>query len=440
MRDKGATGMGSTTRLLHRAWRVLGSVRLAAILLAALLLATLVASLFPQMPSDPIGREPWLSAVALRYHHATGLLFSLGLFKIYYTPWYVALLAGLLASTVACTLQRLPRLWQSLIRPPAVAHPDAFYRAVAQRIEWPLASLEAGLAAAQSVLSRHGYQVCTKQEEAGRCAHVQGERGRWAQAGTLLSHISALFLILAVTARPALSRQMANLTLLPGQRQTLDLPPPLTVEAGLPVLARYTNGQPRDVQVPLTVLEQGVPVVSQTVRINHPLTYQGTALRLQAYGPAVQVSAPEGTFDLALEHSQVATVSLPEAGLTLRVAPSSTEGPLFVEALATDGTFLGSGTVGDGATIDIEGTPISFFLSHYTVWEVDRDPTFVVAIAAAGGLLTGIVVSLWVPHRRIWLRVDGQKVQMVAMGDLTDLEAMASEMARASTGIPGSRE
>ena len=424
--------MGSTTRLLRRAWRALGSTQLAAILMAALLLATLAASLFPQMPGDPAAREAWLSAVALRFHGATRLLSSLGLFGVYHSPWYVALLAGLLASTVVCTLQRLPRLWRSLTRPPAITHPDAFYEAFSRRREWPHASLEAGMAAAQAVLLQHGYRVRTEGAEAERCAHVQGERGRWAQGGTILTHLAALLLMAAVMARPALSQQVTSVTLLPGQRQRLELPRDLVVETGPLVLKRTASGEPRDFQAPLTIIEAGAPVASQTVRVNHPLTYRGTAFYLQGYGPAVQIAAPEGRFDVALDRSLASELWLPEAGVGLRIASSPEGGSLFVEASAADRAILGSGEVLDGQTIEVAGTALTFVLGHYSVWQVVRDPTFAIAVAAAGALLAGILVSLWVPHRRVWLHVAESKTRMVAAGDLAcDFEAMAREMAPA---------
>ena len=432
--------MGSKTRLLQRAWRALGSTQLAAILMAALLLATLAASLFPQMPGDPAAREPWLSAVELRFHGATRLLFSLGLFGVYQSPWYLALLAGLLASTVACTLQRLPRLWRSLRRPPAITHPDAFYEAMARRMAWPHASLEAGLAAAQAVLLRHGYQVRTEQAEAERCAYVQGERGRWSQAGTIVSHVAALLLVAAVMARPALSHQVANVTLLPDQRQRLELPRDLAVEAGSLVLKQTASGELADIRATLTIVEAGAPVASQMVRVNHPLTYQGTAFYLQGYGSAVQIAAPEGRFDVALDRSLASETWLPEAGVGLRVASSPEGGSLFIEASDADGAILGSGEVLDGQTIEVTGTALTFVLSHYSVWQVVRDPTFAIAVAAAGALLAGILVSLWVPHRRVWLHVTESKTRMVGAGDLAgDFEAMAREMGPAPAPAPEAR-
>lgn len=419
-------------RLLRSLWRTLGSTQLAAVLVTLLLLSTLLASLFPQMPAEPTAHEPWLSAVALRYGRTTGLLNALGLFDAYHTPWYLALLIALLLNILICTEQRLPRLWTSLASLPAVARPEAFYRGSARRSGWPVVSLEAGLAVAQATLRRQRYHLRIEQDESSEKAHVYAEKGRWAEAGTLVSHVAALCLVLAVAARPALAWQESGLVLLPGQTCTLDEGCPFDVRAGPLQVAFHTDGQPSDYQVPLAVVVDGLAVMTQTVRINHPLTYDGISFHLQSYGPGAQVVTPEGAFQVTFSDSQIQEVALPGIDPKLRLAYQPQGEMIFVEAIAADGSVLASGTVGDGQQIEVEGVPILLVLSQYTVWQVSRDPTFILAVMAAGSLLVGIAVSLWVPHRRLWLYVDGQWAKMVGMGDFDgDFEVLASEIAQA---------
>jgi cytochrome c biogenesis protein len=417
---------------------LLGSTRLAALLMAALLLATLLASLLPQMPSDPAAWQPWLSAVALRYRNATGSLRALGLFDVYHAPWYLALLIALLLNTLACTIQRLPRFWRLLTRPPKPVRPDAFYQGFAHQSEWPVSSQNDGVESAEQSLIRRRYRVYAESPEGADCTYIYAERGRWSQAGTAVSHVAALFLVLAVTARPALAWQETGVSLLPGQVHTIALTPPLTVAAGPLTLDHHPNGQPRDLRVPLKILVDGAPTMTQTVRINHPFTYRGVAFHLHGYGPGAHLETPEGSFDLAFSDSQAEEVALPRAGLRLRLAYQPQGEALFVEAMTADGTILGSGTVADGQEINAGGTPISFSLSPYTVWQVSRDPTFALAVVSAAFLLAGIMVSLWIPHRRLWLRFDGEMAQMVGAGDFgRDLAGSFEALAAEITGDAG---
>jgi cytochrome c biogenesis protein len=404
---------------------------LAAILLAAFLFALLIASLFPQLPADLASRPSWLAAVALRYRGATGLLRALGWFDVYYSAWFLALLAALLLNTLLCTIQRLPRLWRSLTQAPQVTQSDAFFDGFARRAEWTLASPQAGLAAVRQALTEQRYRTYVETDQAAGRANLHAERCRWARAGTALSHLAVLLLLAAILARPALGWQQTGVTLLPGQVHSIEREPALAVRTGPLAIDRHSDGQPRRYQVPLAILADGSPVMTQTVGINHPLSYGGIVFHLTGYGPAAQITTPAGRIDLPFNGGQSGDVRLPGTGTTLRLAHQSETGALFVEARAADGTLLGSGTVADGEELVVEGMPITFALGHYTTWQVSHDPTFGLAIAAAGLFLVGMVVTLAVPHRRLWLRVDGQHMQMVGAGRFDgEFEAITATVAR----------
>jgi hypothetical protein len=216
--------MGAITRWLRTVWVLWGSTRLAAILTAALLLAALLASLFPQMPTEPATQSPWLAAVAQRYGQSTGLLSALGLLGIDRSPWFLVLLAALLLNTLACTAQRLPRLWR----------------------------------------------ICT-------------EQGGWARAGTLVSHLAMVLLLALLIGRSTLSWHEGGVTLAPGQVYPVGHGQGFAVQAGPLAVDRHPDGQPKDYRVPLTILVDAAPLMTRTVRINHPLTFRGVTFYLQGY-------------------------------------------------------------------------------------------------------------------------------------------------------------
>ncbi len=417
---------------LRDLWRLLGSTRLAAVLLAALLLASLLAAMLPQMPADPAAREPWLAAVRLRYRGATGLFLALGLFDAYHAPWFLALLAAVLLNSVLCTAQRLPRLWKSFTQPPVVSRPDAFYQGFAHRAEWPGSTPQAALSAAQRALARHRYRTYLERDEAAGQASVYAERGRWAGAGTLVSHLAVVLLVTLLLARPALGWQQTGVMLLPDQARALDRDPSVVVRAGQLAIERHPDGQPRSYQVPLAILVDAQPVVTQTVGINHPLTFRGMSFHLESYGPAARLVTPEGTMNLVFTDSQAQEATLLATGITLRVAFQPETRTFFVEAMSADGALLGSGIVPAGDEITVQETPVTFTLGNYTTWQISRDPTFGLAVGAAVFVLAGMLVSLWVPHRRIWLRVDSQQMRMVGAGELGgEFEALTSEITSA---------
>ena len=404
--------MGAAKRFWGRIWRTLASMRLAAILLAALLLSTLVTSIFPQLPRAPVAHEAWLSAVALRYGAATSLLHRLGLFDAYHSPWYLALLAALALNTLACTLRRLPGRWRRLTKSPVIVRPDGFYLRSAQRAEWSVSSLDEGLQAARDRLGKRRYRVIAVRSES--TAHLLAEKRSWSQMATLVSHFTAMVLALALLARPALARRETDVTLLPGQVRAVA--GEYSVRAGSLTIERHPDGQPSNYRVPVAILEGASPAVTRTVRVNHPLNVGGAALHLQSYGPAATVATPERTFDLAFTSSQAVAVSLPDSGVELRVAYQPESENLFVEARSAEGAVLGSGVISDGDQVEILGTPVTFSLTRYTSWQVSRDPTFVPAVGAMALFLAATVISLWVPHGRIWIRFDEEKAHLAARG------------------------
>jgi cytochrome c biogenesis protein ResB len=268
-----------------------------------------------------------------------------------------------------------------------------------------------------------------ERHEATHVVYVFAERGRWVQASSLVGHLAAILLVLAVAARPALSWQSIGVTLLPGQEYTLELFTPVTLRAGELQVDFYPDGQPSDYRVPLAVVE-GSSIVTETVGLNQPLTHRGLAIHLVGYGLGGRVSTPEGFFDLTFQGGQAEEVVLAEAGLSMRVAPQPGGDALFVEVWDTDGLPLGSGIVASGQQVRAGAATLTFEPGRFTVWQLNRDPTFEPAVGAACLMLLAMLASLWVPQRRIWLRLGKGSVQMVGSGDMDwEFEALASAMA-----------
>jgi cytochrome c biogenesis protein ResB len=238
-------------------------------------------------------------------------------------------------------------------------------------------------------------------------------------------------LLVALLVRPFVSWQESGVTLLSGQLHPIGHGQDFAVRTGELIVDHHPEGQPRDLRIPVAILVGTSPPVTETVRINKPLTFRGVNLHLLNYGPGALVTAPEGTFRVALPGGQTQEITLPKSKLRLRLAIQPDGSSLFVDALAADGTAVGSGLVTDGHEISAGGTSISFALGSFTVWQVSQDPTFGWAVVSAALLLVGTLVSLWVPRRRLWLWVDRQGIRMAAPATCIDFEALAAEIALA---------
>lgn len=406
--------MGSKMGMVYTLWRTLGSTWLAAVLLAAFLLAVLLGSLFPQMPSDPAAQEAWLSAVSIRYRHVTHLLHTVGLFKLYHTPWFHILLTILSLSTVLCAIQRFPLLRHALTRPSATLRPEGFYDTLPHHAAWRVLSLDSGLTTVQEALRRYRYFFAMVRDPAGDHVDLYAEQGRWGQAGTVLSHVAATLLVIALVLRPFLAWQDQDVILVPEQIHPVGHGHDWAVQTGALTVDRHPGGEPRQYQVPLTLLIEGLPTRTYLVRINHPLTFHRVSFHLQGYGPAVEVAAPDRTSYLAFVGDQSQEMTVPGSNVRLRVALMPNDQALYIEAVAAGGAVIGSGPIADGEQITVQGIPLTFHIDQYTLWQVSHDPTFGWAVASGALFLTCVIMSLWVPHRRLWLRIEAGQVRLAS--------------------------
>lgn len=95
-------------------WRQLTSMRTALILLFLLALASVPGSIFPQRGIDPILVESWIEDAPT----VGPILDSLGFFDVYTAPWFAAIYILLFISTIGCVLPRTRQHWKALRTPP----------------------------------------------------------------------------------------------------------------------------------------------------------------------------------------------------------------------------------------------------------------------------------------------------------------------------------
>jgi cytochrome c biogenesis protein ResB len=124
----------------------------------------------------------------------------------------------------------------------------------------------------------------------------------------------------------------------------------------------------------------------------------------------------------------VAQRSLARRGYRVRVARDAHSAYLYAER----------GRWGRLGSPISHAAAIAFFLALLlcpaSSWQVPsgqgyalHDPTFWPAIVAMSVFLAATLVSLWLPHRRLWLCVDAQGARMVCVGDFGNAFARLAE-------------
>jgi len=188
----------------HRTWALLTSRQLAVVLLLAALAILLLSLVLPQMPRDldAAGQLAWWEAARERYGPRLDTYQHLGLVTLTTSPTFLAIVLALLLSTLACTVERLGRLWREARRAPALCLPEKAYTAVDWQAE--------GLAPDQArrALRRFGARL---QETAGPPHYFYSANWRLAPLGTVLTHLGLFLLATAALLHGQLAWRQARL-------------------------------------------------------------------------------------------------------------------------------------------------------------------------------------------------------------------------------------
>ena len=261
-------------------------------------------------------------------------------------------------------------------------------------------------------------------------------------------------------------------------------------------------GEPRSFEADIAVTTPGEEQLSQTIQVNKPLHVDGASMYLlgNGYAPEVTVTDPEGT---VVAEGPIITVPLGDVGYSSQLVIKAPDAQ--PEQTAVVGFFLPTGTIDeqgprslypdaldpqlaltvhqgdlglddgtpqnayevdvstltpvageDGSPVLIrlypgqefelpDGTAVSFDgLRRYAAFDVAHDPferwVLISSLVAVGGL----ILSLFVPRRRVWVRVhatEGGAILEVAglarSDDPTlegDMQALASKLSSAQDG------
>jgi cytochrome c biogenesis protein len=477
-------------------------MRTALVLLFLLTLGALPGSLVPQRGVDPLRAAEF----AADHPRLAPWYERFSLFEVYSSPWFAAIYLLLFVSLVGCVLPRSRAHWAAVrARPPAA--PRNLGRLPAH-LSWTTDDPpEQVLAVARRELRGDRFRV-----DAGD-GSVAAERGHWRETGNLVFHLALLLLLVAV-ALGNLFGFKASVLVVEGRAFSNTVSAYDTFTGGAAFddgsLAPFTvglddlsvryqpdgdqRGAPRDFRATVTyTAAPGAPERRDLLRVNHPLTVDGTKVFLlgNGYAPVFTVrdstgaevfSGPvpflprdgnmassgvvkvpsaqprqlgfEGLFlPTAVLDPQAGPVSafpdttLPRAVLTAWTGdlglddgrPESVfrldksgltqvrgeNGQPLAQSLAPGATM----TLPDGAgSITFEG------VDRWASLQVARNPGTGPALAAAVLSLAGLMLSLFVRRRRVWVRateVDGRtlvEVAGLARNEGESGEALADEV------------
>ena len=353
----------------------------------------------------------------------------LDLDNMYRSWWFLTLLVLLLMNITLCSIKRFPRVWRVITQSPKVLDEGLFRRLRYRGSVRRGVSIERAEEEAREILDSRFGKVREERQEDAVTFYV--DRGWYGRIGSYVVHLSIL--ILAVGAIYGglvgfkgyvviVEGQTIDRVPLRGKNSQIQLPFSIRCD-DFQVIYYPGSQQPKDYYSDLVVLRDGIEVQRKRIEVNHPLIVDGIYFYQSSYGidqsstvtldvldpsgkvaaPAVKVGARQ-TFNVL---GDPATYAIEE------IYPTSVGGQPAVKM----NQFLGSGrrefflakaapdrdrSRGGAVYFRISDTEIR----EYTGLQVAWDPGVNLIWLACFVMMLGLYVTFFVPHRRVWVRID----------------------------------
>ncbi len=250
-------------------WRTLTSVKLAIGLIIVLALFSILGTLVPQGQPD------------LRYLNQYGptgykLIKFFSIDRLFHTWYYLGLLALLGINTLACLTKRF-RLSLQLLRQPRRQSPAQILR-LENSVELAISGKPtAALERVADVLRKRGYRVTRTGSQ------LYAHKNLIGRLGVDLFHASLLLLLLGALAGGLFGFE----GFIQGHKgEVLDVPnADFQIRVDDLWVEHYEGStQVKDWYTKLTVIDNGQEVKTQTIEVNHPLTYKGVSFYQASFG------------------------------------------------------------------------------------------------------------------------------------------------------------
>jgi cytochrome c biogenesis protein len=472
--------------LLRYLWRQLTSMRTALILLLLLGLASIPGSLFPQRTQSPLKVREYFDS------DPTGAKWMdrFYLFDVYGSPWFSAIYILLFISLIGCVVPRSWHYFREIFKAPAPAPSSLRVMEGFHEVEGQLDFAERWLKSHRFRIVRDGKSIAAEKgylRETGNLVfHLSlivvllGIAGSsvFGMRGEAIINVGERFINTPTS--------YDNLT--PGRFFSIGNLPPFTIKAdNFDATYNPETNAPEDYVLNVTT-QDGVDgeSIKKVVRVNEPLTFGSTRVYLQAngYSPLVTVKDKsgevkfEGPVPFLPQDSNLTSIGAikvpdmePQVGFVGSFLPTAARDKVrggfssFPELLdprllvsvwtgdlkmdtgipqsvyridAEDMERIGLWALRIGETYEFEVGSITF--NGVIPWvnlQVVRDPGKQYALFGSILAIIGLMASLFIRQRRIWVREVNGKLEIAGLalnrlpGLDEEIKKMATEMKEA---------
>jgi len=419
----------NTSDILDRIWRFFISMRTGLWLILALGLLSLIGTLLEQAPAgmsaDPAAYAGWLTRMNLKYGGWTTVFDKLGFFAVFTSYWFKAIMVLLTTSVLACSVNRAPRLWK-LATHPRIRMGETFFthaplRATVQVPTGPDETLDD----VRVVLGSYHFRTINDPDDEG--LNLYADRFRWGPFGSVLAHLSFVLILVGFFVSASTGFKDNSVTIAVGSTVQVGHGSGLAIKANAFNDAYYEDGSPSDYASELVLYKNGVQVLAETIRVNHPMRFDGVSIYQSYFGTAAAMLVKDASGKTVYQDSvplqwqsndgkhSIGEFVMKSRGLSVLVIdaasgetdPNIKAGQVQLE-VDQDGKKdpIATIVVDQGKPTTIGGLTYTFERPRqFTGLSVARDTGAIFVWLGAALLVVGLYMVFFFPLRRVWVRV-----------------------------------
>jgi cytochrome c biogenesis protein len=442
--EEGARPQPSLPKIARAVWRFFTSVRLTVVLILVLVAFGLIGVFIIQVPSDFALSSAeygwWLENVAgPKYGVWAGPMSFFQLFDVFHSIWFLGAGALLVLNIIACSVNRWRSVRAAVSGGRRVRRGQSFYTEGKNRAQLYSSQADPAQAGVPLIraLHRRGYRV--RNEDASGRLYLSATKNRFSPLATYLVHLSLILFIAAFLVTSYLGFREPFLVVAEGSQ--VEVGHETALSLGLVDFSDdyWPDGTPRDYRSDVVLYKGGEEVKRGTIRVNHPLSYQGVRFYQSFFGPAAVISVEEdgevlyqgslaltGILESNPYQRPTGTFVLDGENLVVRVIgpalnlddPYLTGRELGLELYQWDATTPVAWTkLEEGTPAEWEGITFTYLReAMYSGFQVSRDPGNPLIWTASALFLIGIGIVFYLPRRQLWVMTEpmekGSRISM----------------------------
>ncbi len=422
---------------IDRIWKSFASVKLTIALLLTLAATSIIGTLIPQNEAP--------AAYLQTFGEFLYRIFSLlGLFDMYHSWWFRALILLLVVNIIICSIDRLQATWKIIFaRNPRFN--VARYRQLKNKTEFDTDDVAASLKDRYLPMISRRFRY-HRAEDTDQGFAIYAEKGRLTRLGVYVVHLSVVVLLIGgligsifgfegfVNLAPGDSASTIRL-----RHNNQILPLGFEIRCDDFKVEFYDTGAPKEFRSSLSILKDGKVVEKKDIIVNDPLRYEGISFFQASYG---NLSPNEVILNFTSQatgmiYSQKAAIGrpvvIPENMGTFTLKQFTRQADFKGRNIGE--AFIGELTLQNGPPVDVT-LPLKFpsfdkmrkgqvFIAisdfvprYYTGLQVSKDPGVWVVYVGFILMIIGIYITFFMSHQQICIEVTprDQKSQVMVAG------------------------